>query len=142
MLSLLITAYIIGALITASLLIAWFYSSLPLHVLYMLKRLHLLQLQEEALWDMCPEFVAGDINWQELLIMGLKPSWFNNMIVDLLSCKICLSFHIGFWTSTVISLILFYGFIACPVVFFLIPAATFSYPILSNLILKYGIPTD
>lgn len=116
------------SLIVASLLIAWFSSTLPVHVFALLHRLGFGRSNTEA-WDQFDEFTMVD--WMSWLVWHWSATWKQKFVGTLITCPICLSFHLSFWTSVGVSLVLYYGWISAPVVFLLIPICTFGCPIVS-----------
>lgn len=136
-----VIAYCIGLLATSSLLLAWTSSNLAIHVLHMLKRLHFLDSSRTLpdgtnIWDGLNEFEPPTgYTWQDWVVMSYSNTTKEMYIAELLTCNICFSFHLSFWVSAVTSLIL-YWLIPCPYVFLLIPAATFTYPIIANILIK------
>lgn len=116
-----IIIYIIGCLGTSSLLLAWFHSGLPLHIFDFLKYIGLLKKAKEY-----PEFWENLITDWQLAITMLYP----NLLSELITCPICLSFHISFWIGVVT---LAFG-LDLPFYYPIITAV--SWPILSNLLIK------
>lgn len=121
-----LTEYIIGLQIVTSLLMAWFMSGLPTHVLSAAGRL-LPAVERHYLTALR----LSDPNLSVLEAMNIvvaDSSSVVRLLVELLSCRICLSFHVSFWVSLAMWL--------CndlPILF--IPAATLSWPYLANLLL-------
>lgn len=116
--------YIIGLLIISSLLLAWFNSDLPVHVFHFLRRLG--WRNEPGFWEAIPEFETDRQRlFDYLVIDGRLP-----LLVDLLSCRVCFSFHAALWVSVV--MFLFTG-IGCTQAI----AQALSYPILANFIINF-----
>lgn len=138
-------AYFTGLLAVSSMLMAWFHSNLPIHVLHFLRRIHFLRSDrrmedsELSIWDGLPEFEATAYTWQDWLVICYNNSFMERFIVELITCPICLSFHLSFWFSFLIAAVIYYCILPFTCIFLLIPVATFTYPIIANIILKiYG----
>ena len=112
--------YFIGALIASSFVRAWFETNMPVHLFQFLKyvgwkkKVEGFWPDEKTLkyWDR-----DGYMQWQAISL--------NSLLVDLLSCPICFSFHVSFWTSLL--LILLFS-ISNPLQFIFI--CTFGWPTL------------
>lgn len=131
MILILLTLFCLIVLAVASLLTAWFSSTLPSHVFALLHKLGVGKHKQEA-WDVFDEF--GTIDWQSWLAIYWSQTWRELFIGTLITCPICLSFHLAFWCSVVASLVTYYTWIATPEVFLLIPIATVGAPILSLIL--------
>lgn len=115
-----LAAYIIGVLIVASLLMAWFYTSAPCHVLHLFRRLGW-KKQFPEFWELLGDewtMTTADFEWA--MAQPCVPAFISTLV----QCKYCFSFHVSFWTSAV-----FYILSDVPLLF--IPAATFSWPVLA-----------
>ena len=109
--------YILGLLAAASLIMAWFNSGLPLHVFYAMEKLRVLPLEPDLKW----EDTASWDDWADKVSVC-----FPGLLAELLTCKVCLSFHVSFWVGMAIAVLLpevswYYAFIAA-----------FTWPILIN----------
>ena len=109
--------YILGALATTSIMLAWFFSGGTTYVIHLIY--YILGYRDN-------EFKEALYNDWKLAITIYDKS----PLSELLTCPICLSFHIGFWIGVVslflpIDLPLYY-----PIITLL------TYPIISNLLLK------
>lgn len=115
--------YIIGLFAISSLLLAWFNTDLPVHVFHVLRRLG--WRDEPGFWDTIPEFETSRTGlFDYFAIDGRLP-----LLMDLLQCSVCFSFHISFIVSAV--MFLFFDISMQQAV-----GQILSYPILSNFILK------
>lgn len=108
--------YAVGCLAAASLLLAWFHSGLPIHVIRLL-RITGWNKDRNDFWD------TLNSDWQTALNV-----YYPNLLSELLTCPVCLSFHISFWVG-VTSLL----FIELPLWYPIITAV--SWPILLNLVM-------
>lgn len=113
-----ITAYVIGLFAATSLLLAWFHSGLPIHVIGFL-RIFGFRKNDTDFWT------TLDSDWQTALNV-----YYPNLLSELLTCPVCLSFHVSFWVGVASFLLdseltLVYPFITAV-----------SWPVLANLILK------
>jgi hypothetical protein len=114
----LFVAYILGFLATASLAMAWFYSALPIHLTNILRWFG---------WHADDdEFWAQMWTWQQWA--DTINIWHPNLLSELLTCRICLSFHISFWVG-----LSSFIFVSAPFYYPLLTAVT--WPILVNLAL-------
>lgn len=118
-----IAFYIIGLLISASLMMAWFLSSAPLHVFDFLRRLGWKKDNHEF-WKRIPHWETTWDEWSDHININLPPFW-----ATLLTCKYCLSFHAAFWTA--VALWIFF-----PVSWTFIPLAALSWPILIAILIN------
>lgn len=117
--------YLIGIAITASLLMAWFNTPLPIHVLYRLKALGW-KKQDSTFWStLNPEWESTWLDFENVMndTENGIPAW----LCALVQCKYCFSFHIAFWVSLVLAITFSCGweFVAL---------STFSWPIFAILV--------
>lgn len=110
--------YIVGMLTAASLLLAWFQSGLPYHVLGLLEKLGW-NKEHPSFWHAVRE------KWDDALNV-----YYPNLLSELLSCPVCLSFHVSFWIG-VGSL-----FIASDLCLWYPIVTALSWPILINILLS------
>lgn len=83
----LVVIYILGFLAATSLTMAWFYSALPIHLTECLRFFG---------WHKNdPEFWNSIVTWQQWA--DAINIWHPNLLSELLTCRVCLSFHISFW---------------------------------------------
>lgn len=113
-----ISTYLVGLFAATSLLLAWFHSGLPIHVISVLK-LFAFRRDDEDFWSTLHS------DWQLALNI-----YYPNLLSELLTCPVCLSFHVSFWVGVAsflldLELTLVYPFITAV-----------SWPVLANLILK------
>ena len=111
--------YILGLLAAASVTMAWFNSGLPLHVFYTLNKLCILPVESEE--DNVWETLVSWEDWADKANIYLP-----SLLAELLTCKVCLSFHISFWTGLLAAtlfpeIVWYHAFIAM-----------FTWPILIN----------
>lgn len=132
----------------AYLLSAHFLSTLPIHILHFLHRCGWDKAEERKMWwDQFPEFeiITIDtpeeknrvIEWQDWFIMAFNETWLQRMAADLITCPICLSFHLSFWGSTFAITLLFFALSLSPWIFALIPFYTISIAFISLTLFKY-----
>lgn len=134
-------------LIVAYLLSAHFLSSITIHILHLLHRLGWYSKSKEDWWEEFPEFESMSITtkdgklhtieWQDWFIMAFNDTWWQRMLADLLTCPICISFHLSFWVSTITILLTYLALPISPWVFALIPFYSFSIPPISLTIYNY-----
>lgn len=129
MTSVTLIAYIIGMLIVASLLMAWFYTTGPIHVLFILKRLGW-QKDNEQLWEILGN--EWEATWDTFInALAISTDALPDWLSALIQCKYCFSFHIAFWTSLAITVITQQHWL-------FVPAATFSWPVLAIIIMTHA----
>lgn len=131
MILLILLLFALVVLATAYALTAWFSSTLPLHIFAALKKLGFGKNNEEA-WNSFDEFTTLD--WQSWLAYYWSNSWWELFIGTLITCPVCMSFHIAGWVSLTISTITYYVWIAAPQVFLLIPVSIAGAPILALIL--------
>ena len=117
--------YAVGLLAVSSLLMAWFGSGLPLHVADLLR---LVFPESELLKEVTQDFVAsGKEDWVVAVeTRSMAYAWWVQLLVELLFCRICLSFHASFWCSLILTLV-------TPATWVLIPVAVLTWPYLVNV---------
>lgn len=108
--------YIVGLLSAASLMLAWFHSGLPEHIIGTFRLIGVARNNHEF-WE------ALATNWQDALNI-----YYPNLLSELLTCTVCLAFHVSFWVGLVS-----YILTDVPLYYPIITAC--SWPILINLIL-------
>lgn len=113
----LIYIYALGALAASSLAMAWFQSGLPIHILQFIGWLCGWRRGDTVFWNGIEE------DWELTLTVA-----YPNLLTELLTCPVCLSFHISFWIG-VCSLIV----APVPLWYPIITAAT--WPIIVNILL-------
>ena len=113
-----IYTYLVGLFAATSLLLAWFHSGLPIHAIGFLRILGF-RKNDTDFWT------ALNNDWQMTLNV-----YYPNLLSELLTCPVCLSFHVSFWVGVASFLL----DSELPLVYPVITAA--SWPVLANLILK------
>lgn len=109
--------YVVGLLAASSIAMAWFQSGLPIHVFQVLRLLTGWRSTDVAFWE------GIEDDW-ELTLSVAYPS----LLTELLTCPVCLSFHISFWTG-----VLSWCMLPVPLWYPLMTAST--WPILINIFL-------
>lgn len=123
-----IIACIIVIFSVASLKLAWFDTLLPIHVFHILHKLGFTYGIKD--WSTLPEHESTREDWE--LFVAQSPYC---LLTNLLTCTICLSFHLSFWcslTTYLFSVIFTEGGVS----WFIIPICTFVTPYIVNKILK------
>lgn len=128
---LLLLLFALVVLVTASALTAWFSSTLPLHVFATLKALGFGKHNTKA-WEDFDEF--GTTDWQAWLAFHWSNSWWELFIGTLITCPVCMSFHLAVWSSLIISTVAYYTWIPASQIFLLVPASTVGAPILALIL--------
>lgn len=120
--------YITGCLGAASLAMAWFNSGLPVHVADVLA---LLFKKNEFIQGIAHDIVLGSRDeWENAVyIRTIGHPFYVQLLVELFSCKVCLSFHLSFWISLFIV-------ISTPISWPFIPVAVLSWPYMVNFLLN------
>ena len=119
--------YITGSLIVSSIMMWWFNTNLPIHVVQLLHMLGYKKDDESFWYSETPiEFwTKTDLDAWKIRVL---PAWLD----ELSACPGCLSMHISFWVSIFITLITWQGYTS--VVFFF--TAWGGWPYLGNLALN------
>lgn len=130
MITLSILLFVVGQLIVCSLLMAWMNSHLPIHVFHVFRRLGF-RKEDTALWKELPEFASTHDDWAMWMALKLPRGWWSKLISELLTCPVCISFHISFWTAVGLSLVTFL-LTWDPVIFLLIPVGAGAWPFIAN----------
>lgn len=111
--------YCLGCLAAMSLAMAWFCSALPIHLTEILKKLG---------WHSDdPEFWENMFTWQQWA--DTINIWHPNLLTELITCRVCLSFHISFWIGAII-------YCLCPVAWYFPGITAVTWPILINISLN------
>lgn len=118
-----IILYLTGLTATASLLMAWFNSTLPVHVFHILRRVGY-KAGDNAFWKAIPEWESTWEDWAVAVAAGINP-----FASELLTCPVCLSFHLSFWVAAV-EWLLVPGASG-----WLVPAAAATWPVLANILM-------
>lgn len=122
-----IILYSICVFTVASLKMAWFETSLPLHIYHFIHKLFKTNLGIQD-WSNIPEFESTWEDWADTLSLSKYP-----LIAALLTCPVCLSFHLSFWSSLTIFLV---SLMFTPVNFVFVPVCLFTIPYIVNKFLK------
>lgn len=115
-----IIGIILGVFISTSILLAWFHSTLLIHVLQFVYKI--------TSWSLLTgvDDVHMRLDLDDWFIFNKR---IPVLLTTLLTCPVCLSFHTAFWTSCALCLLGFF-----PIIF--VPILTFTYPIISHKLLK------
>lgn len=123
----LLTHYVVGVLATTSLMMAWFESGLPYHVFDLLG--YVFPWFKDNFRDTAGTVVTTRKDWDALVTAsGMFTSPVAALFCELVSCRVCLSFHASFWVSVVM-----YATLDTPVLF--IAAAALTWPYIINFLL-------
>ena len=134
--------YVISLLISASILLTWFNSSLPCLLLFILKKCGY-KKHDNKFWNIDENLglsqprdpLTWTLNdWD--LFCETRLSTFNS---ELLRCKYCLCYHLSFWINLIftIGLIIYFGDIY---LLLYLPLAWLSQPILIHLLNNKIVP--
>lgn len=122
-----LTSLVIVIFGTASLKLSWFNTLLPIHVYHILHKLGFnLGISD---WDDFNEHESTYEDWEFKVTTSKYP-----LLANLLTCPICLSFHISFWLSLVTYTVAILSEIN--VSWLLIPISVLVVPYIVNRILK------
>lgn len=121
--------YILGLLAVSSLLMAWFFTELPVLVFHLLRWLGVLTIND-AFWNAIPLWYSTRDDWST----AISTHWSNFFAASLLDCRFCLSFHLSFWISAACFAVARCYNLEFPAI--MIVACTLSWPVLSNSIIK------
>lgn len=90
--------FTLGSCAVAYLLTAWFATELPVHFFHLLRRLGW-RSGSSGFWSDVPEEVTSR---QEFFDAAIVHNILPQLLLDLLMCRICLSFHIAFWMAVAV----------------------------------------
>ncbi|MEG1884734.1 MAG: hypothetical protein RR182_00495 [Alistipes sp.] len=111
---------LVGSLMVASLLMAWFNSTLSAHVVHLLVYLHVLKGPDDYIES------AMQVDDYDSFATWIIVTTKGNLLSTLLTCSVCLSFHLAFWVS-----LFFVLFVGAPVTWLVV--GTLSMPIVANI---------
>lgn len=121
-----IETYLVGSLCVCSMMLWWFTTNLPIHVVQIIKLLGY-RKDDKSFWESdTPIELWTQMDLQDWKIRNL-PSWLD----ELSSCPGCLSMHLSLWTSVLFNLVNVYNCRSFS--FFLL--AWLGWPYISNLAL-------
>lgn len=121
-----IELYIMGALCVSSMMMWWFNTNLPIHVVQILKWIGFKKNDKEFWESDTPINLWTQLdynNWK----MRVLPGWLD----ELSSCPGCLSMHLSFWTALSMTALTWQGYQS----FILFLLAWFGWPYISNVAL-------
>lgn len=120
-----ILCYAITTLASASLLMAWVHTELPILLFHYILR-PIFQYWNPEFWNSLDPATTTREDWENKLIIE---SGFPALLVDLLLCRFCLSFHAAFWISLAWCLMM-----GLPLFFVLVCVLTV--PVTANILIK------
>lgn len=119
-----IEIYCFGALCVSSMMMWWFNTNLPIHLVQLLK-LSGFKKNDDSFWKSeTPIELWSDMDYNQWKLNSL-PAWLD----ELTGCPGCLSMHFSFWTSLFINTLTWHGYES--VVLFLF--AWLGWPYISNV---------
>jgi hypothetical protein len=122
-----ITTCIIVIFSVASLKLAWFETLLPIHVFHLLHKLGFNYGIKN--WNSFSEYESTREDWE--LFVAQSPYC---LLTNLLTCPVCLSFHLSFWCALVSYIICLLWSINLS--FLIVPVCTLTVPYIVNKLLK------
>ena len=122
-----IIAFIIVIFFVASLKLAWFETLLPVHVFHLIHKLGFNYGIKD--WSNFKEHESTRDDWE--FFVANSPYC---LLTNLLTCTICLSFHLSFWCSLIVFLVSL--FTVFNISWIIIPVSTVTIPYIVNKLLK------
>lgn len=92
--------YLAGSLMVSSIMMWWFNTNLPIHVIQILKLIGFNKNKPEFYQSETPVEFWTKVDLDEWKMKHMPP-WLD----ELLSCPGCLSMHISFWTSVFVTVL-------------------------------------
>lgn len=121
-----IELYITGALCVSSMMMWWFTTNLPIHIVQLLKLFGFRKNDKEFWKSDTPIDLWTQMDFTHWKMRSL-PAWLD----ELTSCPGCLSMHLSFWTSVLINTLTWHGYES----FVLFLLAWLGWPYIANLAL-------
>lgn len=97
--------YILGSLVVSSIMMWWFNTNLPIHVVYIIKKLGYKSYDKHFWKSDTPIELWTKVDLNEWKQRHL-PAWLD----ELSECPGCLSMHISFWTALFFTILTWHGF--------------------------------
>lgn len=95
-----IETYVFGSLVVSSIMMWWFNTNLPIHIVHILHSLGF-KKNDKAFWKSeTPLALWTKVDYDQWKQQSL-PAWLD----ELTACPGCLSMHISFWTALFITLL-------------------------------------
>lgn len=97
--------YILGSICVSSMMMWWFTTNLPIHVVQILKCLGF-KTDDKKFWESdTPIHLWTQFDFNEWKMKNI-PGWLD----ELTSCPGCLSMHLSFWTALLFSILTWTGY--------------------------------
>jgi hypothetical protein len=123
-----IEIYILGSFCVSSMMMWWFNTNLPIHIVQILKKAGL-KKNDKEFWEAdTPIHLWTQMDFTHWKMRSL-PAWLD----ELTSCPGCLSMHLSFWTSLLITSLTYHGYESLTL--FLL--AWLGWPYISNVALAF-----
>lgn len=137
-----ISAYICGAFIVTSILMWWFNTNLPVHIFEIIRYIGF-RKKDDDYWSIQIPLETSNFT----ITQNLKTFTFDDLITwisqkthpklgELASCPGCLSFHISFWSSILVSCCLIFLHMPISYTLFFALVSIFGWPSIGNILLK------
>ena len=123
-----IELYITGALCVSSMMMWWFTTNLPIHIVQILKWLGFKKENKEFWESDTPIHLWTQMDFMHWKMRSL-PAWLD----ELTSCPGCLSMHLSFWTALFVNVLTWHGYES--LILFLL--AWLGWPYISNVALAF-----
>lgn len=117
--------YFASLMAVSYMLMAWFKSGLPIHVFHMARRLGYKHGEKgRQFWESIPEWESTWDDWATAVTLHVNP-----FAGELLTCPVCLSAHMSFWTALAV-------WYAASLPLWALPVLAVSLPAPANIIFK------
>lgn len=123
-----IEIYALGSLCVSSMMMWWFTTNLPIHVVQILKWLGFKKENKEFWESDTPIHLWTQMDFTHWKMRSL-PAWLD----ELTSCPGCLSMHLSFWTALFVNILTWHGYES--LILFLL--ACLGWPYISNVALAF-----
>ena len=123
-----IEIYILGSFCVSSMMMWWFTTNLPIHVVQILKWLGFKKENKEFWESDTPIHLWTQMDFTHWKMRSL-PAWLD----ELTSCPGCLSMHLSFWTALFVTVLTWHGYES--LILFLL--AWLGWPYISNVALAF-----
>ena len=123
-----IEIYILGSICVNSMMMWWFNTNLPIHIVQVLKKLGLKKDDKEFWESDTPIHLWTQMDFSQWKMRSI-PAWLD----ELTSCPGCFSMHLSFWTAAFFTVLTWKGYDS----FVLFLLAWLGWPYITNVALAF-----
>jgi len=123
-----IEIYILGSICVSSMMMWWFNTNLPIHIVQVLKKLGFRKSDKEFWASDTPIHLWTQMDFSHWKMRSI-PAWLD----ELTSCPGCLSMHLSFWTASLFTALTWKGYDS----FVLFLLAWLGWPYITNVALAF-----